>query len=116
MGGQVMELRHLRYFAAVARERGFGRAASTLNVAQPALSRQVKDLEEEVGVPLLDRGTRGVSVTPAGEALLLRAGEGREVTVVASGRAAGPAAGGSAAGDSAAGDSAAGGSAAGGRA
>src|SRR5437764_1063330 len=75
MGGQVMELRHLRYFAAVARERGFGRAASTLNVAQPALSRQVKDLEGEVGVPLLDRGTRGVSVTPAGEALLGCAGQ-----------------------------------------
>ena len=68
-----MELRHLRYFAAVARERGFGRAASVLHLAQPALSRQIRDLEEEIGVPLLERTSRGVEVTPAGGAFLAAA-------------------------------------------
>ncbi len=68
----ALELRHLRYFAAVARERGFSRAATALRLAQPALSRQIKDLEEEIGVPLLQRGARHVSVTPAGEQLLAR--------------------------------------------
>ena len=65
-----MELRHLRYFAAVARERGFGRAAGALNVAQPALSRQIKDLEDEVGVALLERTSKGTSLTMAGQAFL----------------------------------------------
>ena len=67
----TLELRHLRYFAAVARERGFSRAAAALHLAQPALSRQIKDLEEEVGVPLLQRAARGVTVTQAGESLLV---------------------------------------------
>ena len=68
-----MELRHLRYLAAVARERGFGRAASVLNLAQPALSRQIKDLEEEIGVPLLERTSKGVDPTPSGVAFLTSA-------------------------------------------
>jgi DNA-binding transcriptional LysR family regulator len=62
-----MELRHLRYFAAVAAHGSFSRAASNLHLTQPALSRQVKDLEEELGVPLLARGTNSVTLTEAGE-------------------------------------------------
>ncbi|MCX6868872.1 MAG: LysR family transcriptional regulator, partial [Verrucomicrobia bacterium] len=61
-----MELRHLRYFVMVAEERNITRAAARLRVAQPALSRQLSDLEEEVGVKLLDRGRHGVNVTTAG--------------------------------------------------
>ncbi len=65
-----MELRHLRYIAAVAAEGGFGRAAAVLHLAQPALSRQVRALEEEIGVRLLLRTPKGVSVTPAGASVL----------------------------------------------
>src|SRR5260221_625106 len=68
-----MELRHLRYFAAVARERHFTRAARTLHIAQPALSQQIAQLERALGVALLDRANRRVRLTPAGEALLIRA-------------------------------------------
>jgi LysR family nitrogen assimilation transcriptional regulator len=68
-----MELRQLRYFAAVARQRHFSRAATTLRVAQPALSRQVGKLEAELGVRLLERHSRGVSLTAEGEVLLARA-------------------------------------------
>jgi len=65
-----MELRHLRYFVAVAQELNFRRAAERLRVAQPALSSQIKDLEFEIGARLLDRDTGGVRLTDAGAAFL----------------------------------------------
>ncbi|HXH63023.1 MAG TPA: LysR family transcriptional regulator, partial [Gemmatimonadales bacterium] len=68
-----MELRHLRYFVAVAEARSFVHAAQRLRIAQPAVSRQIRDLEAEVGVSLFDRLPRGVRLTPAGEAFLSEA-------------------------------------------
>lgn len=65
-----VELRHLRYFEAVAEEGSFTRAATRLRVAQPALSQQVRDLERELGVVLLDRAQRPVRTTRAGALLL----------------------------------------------
>ena len=62
----AMELRHLRYFSAVVEATSFGRAAERLELTQPALSRQVRDLERAVGVDLLERAARGATVTPAG--------------------------------------------------
>ena len=67
------ELRRLRYFVAVATERNFTRAAERLQIAQPALSRQVRLLERELGVELLRRTTREVTLTDAGRFLLERA-------------------------------------------
>ncbi|MFL5605840.1 MAG: LysR family transcriptional regulator [Gemmatimonadaceae bacterium] len=65
-----VEVRHLRYFVAVAEERGFGRATERLGLTQPSLSRQINDLEHDVGVPLLNRSPRGVVTTLAGASLL----------------------------------------------
>jgi LysR family transcriptional regulator, hca operon transcriptional activator len=66
-----MELRHLRYFVAVAEEGGITNAAERrLHTAQPSLSRQIRDLEVEVGVPLLERSARGIALTAAGRTFL----------------------------------------------
>jgi len=65
-----MELRHLRYFIAIGEEQHYGRAAGRLRVAQPALSRQIQDLEKELGFPLFDRLPRGVKLNSAGELFL----------------------------------------------
>src|ERR671914_915416 len=68
-----VEIRHLRSFVAVAEERNFTRAAERLHLAQPALSAQIRQLEQRMGVQLLERTTRKVDLTPAGEGLLERA-------------------------------------------
>lgn len=65
-----MELRHLRYFVAVGEEQHFGRASHRLRVAQPALSRQIQDLEREVGFKLFERLPRGVKLSAAGKLFL----------------------------------------------
>src|SRR6202158_2562683 len=66
-----MELRHLRYFVAVAEEGSLTVAAEKrLHTAQPSLSRQMRDLEYQVGVPLMNRSVRGVELTAAGRAFL----------------------------------------------
>ena len=63
-----MELRHLRYFIAVAEQLHFRHAAELVHVAQPALSQQIRQLEEEIGVTLFERSRHKVSLTPAGKA------------------------------------------------
>src|SRR5713226_6001151 len=89
-----MELRHLRYFAAVAEEENVTRAAARLRVSQPSLSRQIRDLEDELGVALFNHGAKAVRLTEAGKvfltearAVLQRAGEAVQmVKAVASGQ------------------------------
>jgi DNA-binding transcriptional LysR family regulator len=80
-----MELRHLRYFVAVAQEENVSRAALKLHISQPALSRQMRDLEEDLGVILLERTAKSVRLSEAGraflpeaKAILERAEEGRK--------------------------------------
>src|SRR2546428_10071805 len=68
-----MELRHLRYFVHVAEEQHYRRAAERLRIAQPALSRQIQDLEEEIGFKLFDRLPRGVKISAAGKSFLVDA-------------------------------------------
>jgi len=65
-----MELRHLRYFQAVAEELSYSKAAVRLRIAQPALSRAVQELEQDIGALLFDRGGRTIRLTPAGTVLL----------------------------------------------
>ena len=65
-----MELRHLRYFVAVAEQENVSRAALKLHVSQPGISRQIHDLEEEIGFPLFERSAKALKLTEAGKTFL----------------------------------------------
>ena len=82
-----LEVRQLRYFVAVAEELHFGRAAGRLGMAQPPLSRAIRDLERQLGVTLLERTTRQVRLTGAGEVLLRDARTALEAVTAAARRA-----------------------------
>jgi LysR family transcriptional regulator, hydrogen peroxide-inducible genes activator len=69
----LITMKHLRYFDALARHRHFGRAAEALSISQPALSLQMKELEQVLGAPLVERGSRQISLTELGEEFALRA-------------------------------------------
>src|SRR5438034_11684400 len=68
-----MELRHLRYFVAVAEEENVSRAALKLHVSQPGLSRQIRDLEDEIGFQLFERSAKALRLTAAGKVFLTEA-------------------------------------------
>lgn len=70
-----MELRHLRYFVAVAEEENVSKAALKLHVSQPGISRQIRDLEDEIGFPLFERSAKSVRLTAAGKVFLTEARE-----------------------------------------
>ncbi|WP_129839962.1 LysR family transcriptional regulator [Streptomyces sp. RFCAC02] len=82
-----LEVRQLRYFVAVAEELHFGRAAERLGMAQPPLSRAIRELERQLGVALLERTTRRVALTPAGETLLRDARTALDAVTAAARRA-----------------------------
>src|SRR5689334_21385519 len=82
-----LEVRQLRYFVAVAEELHFGRAATRLGMAQPPLSRAVRDLERRLGVQLLERTTRQVALTPVGEVFLRDARTALDAVTAAAERA-----------------------------
>src|SRR3954467_6846865 len=82
-----LEVRQLRYFIAVAEELHFGRAAERLAMAQPPLSRAIRDLERQLGVDLFVRTTRQVALTPTGETLLIDARVALDAVAAAAQRA-----------------------------
>ncbi|MEB0042577.1 LysR family transcriptional regulator [Pseudomonas sp. MH10] len=69
--GKIMELRHLRYFIAVAEHKSIRLASERIHVTQPAVSRQIHDLEKELGLALFDRHPRGLTLTTAGQSFLV---------------------------------------------
>src|ERR1700723_1621386 len=71
----LVEFRHLKYIVAVAETANFTRAAERLFLAQPSLSKQIKDLEDEIGFPIFVRNRDGVRITPAGQMIITYAQE-----------------------------------------